>query len=240
MEYPYAGIGSLSLYTHEFLVSESISSLLTPISDQISLNSLLPIEGESIPFSISDNKLYCSGYQGYLAQISQSATSINTQFLGEYIGLLVRASMRYDCVIIDGCEIDVDRDGVINIKPGLVLIDRKIYTVAGLLLRIGPEVSTMPEDTGYSFIVYLLADDLELMKGVLVPKILKTDLVVTSIGDYRVPYNVILGDTSVDYRSTRYIELVRGQMINIFAAKPMKKIRISQRMRNSFMSNHII
>jgi len=230
--FPYKTI-SLSGNAGEFLIGPTYHPLLSATMDNVEITTLLPTEGISVPFTLegSTTILFDSTWHGWLVKIQQTGTAINRGMLDSYMGHRMELAHREDNMILDGGGINISNRGNIVTNPGLCRIDGKIMNFAGLQLNMQDQISPLPNGRGFCLSVFIPTKQLDIRHSLIVPVMIKTDLVSTQIGDYSTLYSVIRSEYGVDFSSIEYIELLRMQMISQSPSTPYINSQIDQRMR---------
>ncbi len=230
--FPYPAV-RLCKNSGEFLVGLDYTPLLTATLETTSVKTLLPIEGTPVPFTLDGNHTlqFDEEWHGHLAKIEQTSQGINPRMIARYMGNKMKLAYREDNMIMDGGTVSISNRGNVDITAGLCCIEGKVMNFAGMQIRTEDQLSALPKGRGLCLSVYIPVKQLDTKQGLIIPKITKTDLISTQIGDYSTMYSVIRAEYGVDYSSLEYIELIRMQMISQSPSTPYISSHIDQRMR---------
>jgi len=225
---------------YTFLINnEGYIPLIVPDIHDTTIESILPQEGVEIPYIIEDGTLmFDEEWYGCLAVCKQYNTAINGKFIKSYTGNNIKLSYRLNASIIDGGFLDVSNLGDIDLSPGIVSNNNRLVQFCGYRWPLSETVISLPKGRGFSFALFLIINDDQLDGLTLQPIAVKTDLIVTQIGDYRTLYGVIKSLYGVDYTSVNYIEFVRGQLISQSPSTPYIVCRYDARVRKPTTSNY--
>jgi len=238
--YPYDTDRSDFSYAEFLINSKSYIPLRPPLYENTTITSLLPVEGVNIPFDISDGKLiFDDKWYGSLAYIKQRSSNINGKILTNHMGneLILEESLPH--TILDGGHVIINNDGDIEISPGLVRSKYNIHSFCGLNWPLSSHIITLPKGRGMSIALFFVLDDNAIKRGSkLIIHTVATDLIINQVGDYSTMYNVIKSLYSVDFKSSDYLELYRGQFISQSPSTPYIRGHLDMRMRKPSVENY--
>jgi hypothetical protein len=225
---------------YEFLINkEGYIPFGVPDIGRTTVTSLLPQENIDIPYTVEDGTLYFDeDFYDYLAVCHQIQPQLNGTFINSYIGNNIKLSYRLNAVVVDGGYVNISNVGDIDVSPGIASNNRRLVQFCGLHWSLSDNIVSLPKDRGFSFAVFLIMSDDHPNDLTMQPMTIKTDLIVTQVGDYRTLYNVIASTYGVDYKSVRYIELVRGQLISQSPSTPYIECRFDSRVRQPTTCNY--
>lgn len=216
----------------EIIVGDEYIPLLATTDNNTKITSLLPQEGEEMPFYVEDDKIFLAEeYKGNLVKIEQKNSTYNKHAIRSFVGNSRRLGERLSNIIIDGGHTSISATGDIDISAGLACIKGSIIGFAGLTLSIKNQVANLPLQKGFSLAVFIDVNHLSWKDGMLIPSIKTTEMISSQLGDYSTLYGVIKFENSVDFADLTYIELVRAQIISQAPGPPYIKTYIDQRMR---------
>lgn len=231
--FPYASL-TAQTHTAEFIGTDSYIPLILPTLENTQLTSVLPIEGESVDFTVVDKRIVCdSAYHGSLIRIVQNGTRLNGAAVQSAIGRMSAHNRSITSTIIDGgfVYLTYDKD-IVATSGGLVYINGVIYSFSGIQLSLNERLVGNDPGSGFSLSIFLKSSDLSLTDGILVPYVEETDLVKDLLGDYRTLYSVIQDRHSYTYSDPELIEICRMQVLSQIPSTPYIAIRANRQKRN--------
>jgi len=175
-------------------------------------------------------------WDGYMVLLEQDRTNINSELISSYMGKELKHSQQLENTIIDGGSITISANYDIVIEPGITNVNNSLYNFYGVTYSLSDEINILPKDSGFAVAIFLVA---QLGKQQLNPILVKTDLIISQIGDYSTLYAVIESLYGVSYNTPGYIELYRGQYISQSPSTPYIQGHVNSISHKHYLDNTI-